>query len=57
MFVSPALFGGEGVAVSNDRIDRDRLNAELAGTASVADDVLLSFINKNTMKSLLDRLA
>ncbi len=56
MFVAPSLFGAGGVAVSNDRFDKATLNAELAGVATVGGDVLLSFINKNTQRSLLEKL-
>ena len=57
MFVSPSFFGAGGVAVSSESFDKNHLNAELAGMAAVSGDVVLSFINKNTRRSMLERLA
>ena len=57
IFVSPALFGPDGVAAADRRIEGGRVGAVPVHTTRMSQDVLMSYINRETMTELLARLA
>ncbi|UCG52514.1 MAG: bifunctional diaminohydroxyphosphoribosylaminopyrimidine deaminase/5-amino-6-(5-phosphoribosylamino)uracil reductase RibD [Candidatus Latescibacterota bacterium] len=56
MFFSPALFGPDGVGLSDRRVDRARVGAVHAGISMISGDMMMSFVNGKTRRLLLDRL-
>jgi diaminohydroxyphosphoribosylaminopyrimidine deaminase/5-amino-6-(5-phosphoribosylamino)uracil reductase len=54
LFLSPALFGPEGVGLADHRIDLT--GASLAGVSTVGSDVRVSYVNQNRCAAMLRRL-
>ena len=57
IFVSPILFGPDGVSLADHAIDREALDAVFAGASHLGGDVVLSYINEKTRSVLLSRLS
>jgi len=56
VFVSPALFGPDGVGLADRVVGREDLGARFAGASLFLEDVVVSFINAKTRGALLERL-
>jgi diaminohydroxyphosphoribosylaminopyrimidine deaminase/5-amino-6-(5-phosphoribosylamino)uracil reductase len=57
VFVSPGLFGPDGVGLADRAIDPAGLGAVFAGASRVGGDVMLSYIKETTKAALLSRLS
>ncbi len=57
LFISPALFGPEGVGLADRAVGRENLGARFAGASLFSGDVVVSFINERTRSAILDRLS
>jgi len=57
IFVSPILFGPDGVSLADHAIDREALGAVYAGVSHLGADVALSYINERARSVLLSRLS
>jgi diaminohydroxyphosphoribosylaminopyrimidine deaminase/5-amino-6-(5-phosphoribosylamino)uracil reductase len=56
VFVSPKIFGPDGVAMSGRAPLDGSVGAALAGVATFDGDVLLSYLNERTKEALFERL-
>lgn len=56
VYVSPVLFGPEGVGLSDRVMDKDAIGAVFAGASVHGEDALLGFINEKTRRALSARL-
>jgi diaminohydroxyphosphoribosylaminopyrimidine deaminase/5-amino-6-(5-phosphoribosylamino)uracil reductase len=56
VFVSPVLFGPEGVGLADRAVGRKDLGARFAGASIVSGDILVSFINEKTRSTLREHL-
>lgn len=57
VFVSPALFGPEGVGLADRVVGRKNLGARFAGASLLSEDIVVSFINAKTRSAVLERLS
>ena len=56
VFVSPVLFGPEGVDLADRALERAGLAAVFAGASRAGDDAVLCYINRKTRDALVSRL-
>jgi diaminohydroxyphosphoribosylaminopyrimidine deaminase/5-amino-6-(5-phosphoribosylamino)uracil reductase len=56
IFVSPVVFGREGVGMASMTIDYDTLGAVAVGVSMFDNDILISYLRGQTRTSLLERL-
>ncbi|MEE9269653.1 MAG: bifunctional diaminohydroxyphosphoribosylaminopyrimidine deaminase/5-amino-6-(5-phosphoribosylamino)uracil reductase RibD [Candidatus Krumholzibacteria bacterium] len=56
LFVSPIMFGPDGVGMAETAIDRDRLGAVSVGVSKFDSDILISYLRSTTRTALLERL-
>jgi diaminohydroxyphosphoribosylaminopyrimidine deaminase/5-amino-6-(5-phosphoribosylamino)uracil reductase len=57
IYVSPIVFGPDGVSLADHAIDGKALGAVFAGASHLGPDVELSYINEKTREILLSRLS
>jgi diaminohydroxyphosphoribosylaminopyrimidine deaminase/5-amino-6-(5-phosphoribosylamino)uracil reductase len=56
VFVSPALFGPNGVNAADRALSRERIGSVFAGVSEYSGDVLMSFVSAKTYGALRERL-
>ena len=57
LFVSPVLFGPDGVGLADRAVGKENLGARFAGASVVSGDVVVSLISEKTRSAILDRLS
>jgi riboflavin biosynthesis pyrimidine reductase len=57
LFVSPALFGPEGVGLADRGVGRENLGARFAGASVLSGDIVVSLISEKTRRAILERLS